>query len=246
MAIQQEQTRSEDCSVFMESEPVSRLKFEYKSLRRTVCCVHFMTVFFCLTCCLVTVMLQSYASGCKEYPESPATGMQKQTMNDMDNELRSSGKTSQEQIFTPFIRLTTQGKQNEANVSWKLTSDSNDSAGFFTLDGDGKSLIVHREGTYKVLLQITYRGLYGEEYNDKLLHHEIHQYTGYPVHIPILMYMETVNFKDHYWKKTLFSEVVYSLSEGDRLKVWSENYSLIDVSLSQYNVFAVYPILIQK
>nr|XP_055024354.1 uncharacterized protein si:ch211-158d24.4 [Misgurnus anguillicaudatus] len=249
MAIQQGQMGTEDCNVFIESEPVSRLKFEYKSLRRHVCCVHFMTVFFCLTCCLVTVMLQSHASGCKEYPMSPATGMQKQVMGDMDNELSSSEKTSQEQIFTPFIRLTSnvtsQEKQNKGNVRWKI--NRNDSGGFFSLDGDGESLIVHHDGTYKVLLQIAYRGLSGQEYKDKLLRHKINLYTAaYPDHPPILMNTETVNFKDHFWKKTLFSEAVCSLNKGDRLKVWSENYSLIDVSVSQHNVFVVYPIFVQK
>lgn len=113
----------------------------------------------------------------------------------------------------------------------------------FTLDSDKESLIIHRAGTYKVSLQILYRGVQGRNYDHTNLSHEIHRYTdGYPKAIIMLVYKETVNFSSYRWRKTLFSEDVYTLEAGDRLKVWSEDRTLIDGSgVPQKAFFVAHP-----
>lgn len=143
----------------------------------------------------------------------------------------------------PFSLVNASAFGREAkHVPWKHAREP-DHPGYFDLDEDGVSLTVLRDGTYKVSLQITYRGI--EKRNDTLiLQHDIHHYTDrYDGHLPLLTYMETVNFTSPYWRKSLFSEGIFFLECGDKLKVWTNSLSLIDVGekLEQKTAFVVYP-----
>lgn len=130
------------------------------------------------------------------------------------------------------------------HVPWMHASGSDDSR-YFTLDKDGESLTVLQDGTYKVSLQITYRGF--EIRNDTIiLQHDIHHYTDKydkQLPLPLLTYLETVNFTTPYWKKSLFSEGIFFLESGDKLKVFTNSLSLIDLGekLEQKTAFVVYP-----
>lgn len=244
MAVEHGRVVSEDCTVtvLMESNP-GGVRREYRSLQKQMCCVQFMTVFFCLTCCLLTLMYHGNPSGCKDddnlKPSAIAMQMQKQTA-----ESNISEETSHEQKPTHFIRVTTLQKNvsGKGYVTWRLPGDHMDHAEF-SLDSDGKSLIIHRPGTYKVSLQILYRGVQGQHYDQTNLSHEIRRYTdGYPIPLTMLIYMETINFSSYRWRKTVFSEGIYSLEAGDRLKVWSEDRSLIDGScVPEKAFFVVHP-----
>lgn len=143
---------------------------------------------------------------------------------------------------TFFFSLGDNSVSGKGYVTWRLPGDHVNHVEFFSLDsdGDGESLIVHRDGTYKVSLQILYRGVREQRSGQTLLAHEIRRYTaGYPIPLTMLIYKETINFASHMWTKTLFSEGVYSLVAGDRLKVWSENRSLIDGSSNVQQTFFV-------
>lgn len=124
------------------------------------------------------------------------------------------------------------------DVPWSkyTTQDSR----YFTLAEDGKSLEVNRSGTYKVSLQITYRGL--DKYiNETILKQDIEKYpVSYGRRISLLTYTETMNFTSRYWRKSLFSEGIFSLEAGDKLIVASNNLPLIDIS-HQTTFFVVYP-----
>ncbi|XP_057213320.1 uncharacterized protein si:ch211-158d24.4 isoform X1 [Triplophysa rosa] len=239
MAIEHGRAGSEDCTVLMESNPGGLRRREYRSLQKQMCCLQFMTVSFCLACCLLTLMYHANPSGCKdnEMLKPPMIAMQKQTLGS-----NSSEETSHEPKPTPFIRVTTRAiyVSGEGYVTWRLPGDHVNHIEFFSLDSDGESLIVHRGGTYKVSLQILYRGVQEQRSGQTLLSHEIRRYTaGYPIPLTMLVYKETINFMSHMWRKTLFSEGVYSLEAGDRLKVWSENRSLIDGSSNVQQTFFV-------
>ncbi|XP_051525866.1 uncharacterized protein si:ch211-158d24.4 isoform X1 [Myxocyprinus asiaticus] len=244
-----EDVASKEYAVLMEHDPVSRLKTQHRSLRRQMCLIQFMTVFLCISCCLFTLMYQPYASSCKEneIKKAPEIGMQRQAPESDSREDITLGQSP-----TRFTRLTIKqkpGVSGAGNVTWILKSPEPDHKEYFTLDNDCESLKVHRDGTYKVSLQIMYRGLEGyigdgEQSQHGILHHEIHHYTdSYPRVPPLLTYMETVNFKSPYWKKTLFSEGIFSLNTGDRLKVWSSHLILIDVGekVEQKTFFVAYP-----
>ncbi|XP_051509622.1 uncharacterized protein LOC127415104 [Myxocyprinus asiaticus] len=244
MELGKEDRDSKDYVVLMEPYPVNSLKTKYRSLRRQMCFIQFITVFFCLTCCLFTLVYQQFASSCKEneIKKAPEIGMQRQALKSHSRE-----DITLRQSPTPFTRLTIETKNVDlsgaGNVKWmQIQNLEPDHTEYFDLGDDGESLIVRRDGTYKVSLQIMYKG--SESDDETILQHEIHHYTeSYPEFLPLLTYMETVNFKHPYWRKTLFSEGIFSLNTGDRLKVWSRNLSLIDAggNLEQKNIFVAYP-----
>ncbi|XP_051964856.1 uncharacterized protein LOC127630971 [Xyrauchen texanus] len=243
----QEDVASKEYADLMEHEPVSRLKTQYRSLQRQMCLVQFMTVFLCISCCMFTLVYQPFASSCKgnEIKKTTEIGMQRQAPESHSRENIILGQRP-----TRFTRLTFKQKpvvSDAGNVTWILKRPEPDHNEFFTLDNDNESLKVHHDGIYKISLQIMYRGLEGY-FNDGehhgILHHEIHHYTdSYPGVLPLLTYMDTVNFKSPYWKKTLFSEGIFSLKAGDRLKVWSSHLILIDVGgkVERKTFFVAYP-----
>lgn len=65
MAVEHGRAGSEDYTVLMESNPGGVKMTEYRSLQKQMCCLQFMTVSFCLTCCLLALMYHAKASGCK-------------------------------------------------------------------------------------------------------------------------------------------------------------------------------------
>ncbi len=128
-------------------------------------------------------------------------------------------------------------------VPWMYTPEylSPNHTRYFILDDDNESLKVLHDGTFKVSLQITYRKS-SENSEDISLHHDLHLFTdAYDSPLSLLSHWETVNLK--YWRKSLFSEGIFSLKSGDRLKVWSMNLNLIDVGgiISQKTAFVAYP-----
>ncbi|XP_051950803.1 tumor necrosis factor-like [Xyrauchen texanus] len=233
----------EDIDILMEPYSVNSLKMKYRSLRRQMCFIQFITVLFCLTCCLFTLAYQQFASSCKEneIKKAPEIGMQRQT-----TEFHSRENITLSQRPTPFTRLTIKTKKvvfsGPGNVKWMQINLEPDHTEYFDLSDDGESLIVRRDGTYKVSLQIMYKGTDCDD--ETILQHEIRHYTeSYPEYLLLLTYMETLYFKHQYWRKTLFSEGIFSLNSGDRLKVWSKDLSLIDAggNLEQKTVFVAYP-----
>ncbi|KAK9970380.1 hypothetical protein ABG768_026326 [Culter alburnus] len=236
MEMGKEEIAGKDYLVLMEPEPMSRLKTQYRSLRRQLCFIQSICVLFCVTCCLFTIIYHSYPSTCKENgtKEAAKYGMQHQGSKEM-NQTQTISVTRLTANPDAFAR-------KENHVPWKHARDP-DHPGYFTLDEDGESLTVHHGGTYKVSLQITYRGV--EKRNDTLiLQHDIHRYTdSYVGYLPLLTYLETVNFTSPYWRKSLFSEGIFPLESGDKLKVWTNSLSLIDVGekLEQKTSFVVYP-----
>ncbi len=128
-------------------------------------------------------------------------------------------------------------------VPWMYTPEylSPNHTRYFILDDDNESLKVLHDGTFKVSLQITYRKS-SENSEEISLHHDLHLFTdAYDSHLSLLSHWETVNLK--YWRKSLFSEGIFYLKSGDRLKVWSMNLNLIDVGgiISQKTAFVAYP-----
>ncbi|XP_059358731.1 uncharacterized protein LOC132097123 [Carassius carassius] len=232
-------------AVFMEPEPVSRLRAKYHSLRRQVCLIQSISVLFCFSSCVFTLLYHAFPPTCKENgtKETPTFGMQYQGA-----ESHSREKTIQTQRITSFTRLTVQDNvdftEKEGYVPWMDTPEypTPNNSRYFILDDDNESLKVLRDGTYKVSLQITYKKKFSENTSEIFLQHDIRHCTeAYDGPLTLLVHWETVNLK--YWTKTLFSEGIFSLKSGDRLKVWSNNRKLIDVKgqISQKTAFVAYP-----
>lgn len=218
--------------LFIESEPENRLRLQYRSLRRQVLFIQTFSVLFCVTCCTFTLMYHANASSCKDNiaEEPPRTEMQRIESNRRD---------------TTFIHLKVKHDilaVKTRDVPWTKysTQDLPDYSGYFALSEDGTSLEVKRSGTYKVSLQITYRGL--DNYiKETTLQQDIKTYShGYEAPIFLLTSMETLNFTSPYWKKSIFSEGIFSLEAGDKLSVESNNLPLID-RFHQTTFFVVYP-----
>ncbi|XP_026126556.1 uncharacterized protein LOC113107939 [Carassius auratus] len=175
--------------------------------------------------------------------ETATFGMQYQGV-----EWHSREKTIQTQRITSFTRLTVQDNANftekEGYVPWMDTPEypTPNNSRYFILDDNNESLKVLRDGTYKVSLQITYKKIFSENTSEIFLQHDIRHCTeAYDGALTLLVHCETVNLK--YWTKTLFSEGIFSLKAGDRLKVWSNNRKLIDFKgqISQKTAFVAYP-----
>ncbi|XDV48693.1 hypothetical protein PO909_018077 [Leuciscus waleckii] len=117
-----------------------------------------------------------------------------------------------------------------------------------TLERNGTLLRVRRDGTYKVSLQITYRGTekwMNTKDGSYTLEHNIRHYTDRYSNgaLLLLTYMETVNFTSPHWRKSMFSEGIFFLHSGDRLEVGTNSLPLIAVgqNMEQKTVFVVYP-----
>ncbi|XP_016326701.1 uncharacterized protein LOC107676624 [Sinocyclocheilus anshuiensis] len=227
-----------------EPEPVSRLRTKYRSLRRQVCLMQSISVLFCFSCCLFTLLYHAFLPTCKENgtKEALTFGMQYQGA-----ESHSREDTIPTERSTSFTRLTVKDNvrftKEEGYVPWMYTPEypKPNHTRYFILDDDNESLKVLQGGTYKVSLQITYRK-FSENTGEIFLQHDIRHYTDeYDRPLPLLTHWETVNLK--YWRKSLFSEGIFSLKSGDRLKVWSKNRNLIDVggTISQKTAFVAYP-----
>ncbi|XP_043102004.1 uncharacterized protein si:ch211-158d24.4 [Puntigrus tetrazona] len=227
-------------------EPERRVRTKYRSLRRQVCLVQSISALFCFGCCLFTLLYHAFPPTFKENEtsEAPTFGMQYQ-----GNELNSRKETipTQRNTFTSFTRLTVKNHvkftKEKGYVPWMYTPEylSPGHTRYFILEDDNESLKVLNDGTYKISLQITYRN-FSEESEEISLQHDIRHYTdAYGKYLPLLTHLEAVNLKN--WRKSLFSEGIFSLKSGDRLKVWSENLKLIDVSgvISQKTSFVAYP-----
>ncbi|XP_067268664.1 uncharacterized protein si:ch211-158d24.4 [Pseudorasbora parva] len=232
--------RDEIAVVLMEPMPVSRRKTKYRSLRRQVYFFQSISVLFCVTCCLFTAMYASYPAACKENGmlEAPKIAMHHQAP-----ESNSSEEMTEEQA--PFIRLTVKNDTfaKQGHVPWMYNGYQPYNE-YFTLDEDLESLMILRDGMYKVSLQITYRGIEKYDYPCTLQQDIINYSVGYGGQpLPLLTYLETVNFTSPPWIKSLFSEGIFYLEKGDRLKVWTNSLLLIDVGekVSQKTVFLVYP-----
>ncbi|KAI2661450.1 Lymphotoxin-alpha [Labeo rohita] len=203
-------------AVLMEPETVNRLMIKYHSLRRQVCFIQSVSVFFCFSCCLFTLLFHAFPPSCKYQTKDFFL-----TQRD-----------------TSFTRLTVKNGASlpeKGYVPWMPTPEypsSKPIKPYFILDADNESLKVLQSGTYKLFLQITYRNFSQKLEKEVFLQHEIHHFTDkykkdVPLPSPLLTYCETVNLKD--WRKTMFSEGIFVLESGDRLKVWSNNLNLVDV-----------------
>lgn len=231
--------------------PVRRLKkTQYHSLRRQVYFFQSISVLFCFTSCLFTIIHHAYPSTCKEnVTEIPKTAMQRQ-----DNEAMTPT-----QINTSLTRLTVKHHDLpkdghfavEQPVPWQLAREYLPPNNIPCLAFENNtSLSIRQTGTYKVSLQITYRGtdkwqkwMERENRSSYTLQHNIkyhtHRYKGKPLNL--LTYRETVTFKDTYWTKSMFSEGIFFLESGDILHVETNSLPLIDVGNNLETVFVVYP-----
>jgi len=135
----------------------------------------------------------------------------------------------------------------EQLVPWQLSQENlaPNHNEYLTLENN-TSLRVNHDGTYKVSLQITYRGT--NEWmkttgGSSTLEHNIKYHTDRYGNgaLLLLTYIETVTFTSQYWKKSMFSEGIFFLQSGDRLEVGTNSLRLIDSGITARNVFVVYP-----
>ncbi|XP_056102483.1 uncharacterized protein si:ch211-158d24.4 [Rhinichthys klamathensis goyatoka] len=247
MEMGKEEIAAKECVVLMK--PASRLKTQFHSLRRQVYFFQSICVLFCFTSCLFTIINHAYPSTCKEnITEAPKIGMQRQSSNAM----------TPTQINTSITRLTVKESdlpkdgifaKEEQLVPWQLSLENlaPNHIQYLTLENK-TSLRVIRDGTYKVSLQITYRGT-NEWMNtidgSYILEHNIKHHTDrYSKEALLLLtYIETVTFTSRYWKKSMFSEGIFFLESGDRLEVGTNSLPLIDSgkNAGKKTVFVVYP-----
>ncbi|XP_016361170.1 uncharacterized protein LOC107703151 [Sinocyclocheilus anshuiensis] len=247
MEVANEEAACKVYAVLMEPEPetVSRLRTKYYSLRRQVCLIQSISVLLCFSCCLFTLLYHAFPPTCTENGTKEASKFE---MQHQDFESHSREEITPTQRDASFIRLTVKNDvrfTKDGFVPWMDTPEysSPTHTRYLILDDDNESLKVLHDGTYKVSLQITYRKFSDKPERDEIfLQHDIHHYTdGYPEHLPLLTHCETVNIT--HWRKSLFSEGIFYLKSGDRLKVWSKNLNLIDVGdkFVQKTLFVVYP-----
>ncbi|XP_077078922.1 uncharacterized protein LOC143732112 [Siphateles boraxobius] len=250
MEMGKEEIAVKEYVVLMEPVPVSLLKTQYHSLRRQVYFFQSICVLFCFTSCLFTIISHAYPSTCKEnITEAPKIGMQHQASQAM----------TPTQINTYITRLTVNYDalpkkrhfiEEEQPVPWQLSKENlppNHSHPYLSLENSTFLRVLH-DGTYKVSLQITYRGTYEwmkTTNGCSTLEHTIKYHTDRynEKALPLLTYMETVTFTSHYWKKSMFSEGIFFLESEDRLEVGTNSLPLIDVgeNVKQKTVFVVYP-----
>ncbi|KAG1930914.1 uncharacterized protein si:ch211-158d24.4 [Pimephales promelas] len=245
MEMGKEDIVAKECVVLIK--PKSRLKTQFHSLRRQVYFFQSICVLFCFTSCLYMIISHAYPSTCKEnITEAPKIAMQRQ----------SSKAVTPTQMNTPIIRLTVNGSgllkngnfaNKEQLVPWQLSQENlaPNHNEYLTLENN-TSLRVNHDGTYKVSLQITYRGT--NEWmkttgGSSTLEHNIKYHTDRYGNgaLLLLTYIETVTFTSQYWKKSMFSEGIFFLQSGDRLEVGTNSLRLIDSGITAGNVFVVYP-----
>ncbi|KAK7135524.1 hypothetical protein R3I94_014255 [Phoxinus phoxinus] len=255
MEMGKEEIAGKEYVVLIEPVPlpvlVPRLKTRYHSLRRQVYFFQSISVLFCFTSCLVTIINHAYPSTCKEnITEAPTFGMQHQ----------GSEAMAPRQINTPITRLIVDNGalpkdgafNKEQPVPWQIKQENlppNDMQ--YLILENSTSLRVLHGGMYKVSLQITYRGTsewcewmnradgtYNLQHNIK---HHTDRYSQ--MALTLLTYVETVTFTSQYWRKSMFSEGIFFLEIGDRLEVGTNSLPLINVgnNLEQSTVFVVYP-----
>lgn len=245
MEVTNEEAACKVYAVLMEPEIVSRLRKKYHSLRRQVCLIQSISLLLCFSCCVFTLLNHAFPPQCTE---NGTKGISKFEMQHQVLESNSREETKPKQRDTSFIRLTVKNDHpftKAGFVPWMATPEyqSPDSTSYFNLEEDNESLKILHEGTYKVSLQITYRKFSEQPENEEiLLQHDInHDTAAYPLDLPLLTHCETVNSTN--WRKSLFSEGIFYLNSGDKLKVFSNNLNLIDVGdkFVQKTFFVVYP-----
>ncbi|KAL7884032.1 hypothetical protein AOLI_G00068020 [Acnodon oligacanthus] len=100
----------------------------------------------------------------------------------------------------------------------------------FSLGTDNESLVVHQDGTYRISVQVTYRGRDDVSCEEQIvLSNELERYTeGYVRALTVLELYETIYCSSFTWRKSMYSEEVLTLGKGDTLKLQSNSRSLLD------------------
>ncbi|XP_036434117.1 uncharacterized protein si:ch211-158d24.4 [Colossoma macropomum] len=100
----------------------------------------------------------------------------------------------------------------------------------FSLGTDNESLVIHQDGTYRISLQVTYRGREDALCDELIiLSNQLDRYTkAYEQAMSTLSVYETIYCKSFTWRKSMYSEEVLTLEKGDTLKLRSSDLSLLD------------------
>ncbi|KAL6456347.1 hypothetical protein MHYP_G00348900 [Metynnis hypsauchen] len=100
----------------------------------------------------------------------------------------------------------------------------------FSLGTDNESLVIHQDGTYRISVQVTYRGREDALCEDQIiLSNELQRCTeAYGKPITALELHETIDCSSFIWRKSMYSEEVLTLEKGDMLKLQSNHRSLLD------------------
>lgn len=211
----------ESYTMLMELDAIAR---SHRTLRRELCISRLV-----ILCLLITCMVVCGVTYIQQVPGSKNNeNVHKEKANETRAEFLTDGQENDiADAQTPLVASLTLEKSLysvSANLTWKsyhiLLND-------FCLTDSGESLRIPHDGRYKLSLLITYWER-DPQAGQSVLTHIINNYPiGYNKPVTILSVYETV-YKTSTWYKSVFSEVVHVFNEGDRVKVQSENASLID------------------
>ncbi|KAJ7994052.1 hypothetical protein DPEC_G00261940 [Dallia pectoralis] len=122
---------------------------------------------------------------------------------------------------TPSAHLTAPRPFNSSvgYLKWEYQIGHSHLIGF---DYENGSLIVPSDGNYRIYLQIWFRKTDTFHCNEKVLvlNQTVLLYAkGYTDKDPLLVSSDTVNCREQYWEKTLYTSGIFALQAGDRLCV---------------------------
>ncbi|MCJ8735416.1 hypothetical protein PDJAM_G00246810 [Pangasius djambal] len=206
-------------TMLVESDAIVRKK---RTLRREMCIsrtVIFLLLSTCMAFCVILYVQQDHASKNKESKEKAnETCATFQTGN-------AEARKVDDQT-PPMASLSIHPNSTKPILTWQAHHrHMND----FCLKGACESLIIPQDGKYRLGLQITYGEENPKEEQIDLAHYIVMYSDSYKDPMTILSVHETV-YKKRTWYKSVFSEVIYVFSKGDRVKVQSDNAKLIDRS----------------
>ncbi|XP_053480053.1 uncharacterized protein LOC128607337 [Ictalurus furcatus] len=211
----------ESYTMLMELDAIAR---SHRTLRRELCISRLLI--FCL---LITCMVVCGVTYIQQVPGSKNNEtVHKEKANETRTEFLTDGQENDIiDAQTPLLASLTLEKNFysvSANLTWKSYHRCLDD---FSLTDSGESLLIPQDGKYRLSLLITYWEQDPQE-GQSVLTHFINNYPiGNSKPVTILSVYETV-YKTSTWYKSMFSEVIHVFNEGDRVKVRSENASLID------------------
>ncbi|XP_017537362.1 uncharacterized protein si:ch211-158d24.4 isoform X1 [Pygocentrus nattereri] len=118
------------------------------------------------------------------------------------------------------------GYNSEGYIKWAIKPEPFG----FSLGTNNESLVIPQDGTYRISVQVTYRGREDVSCEEQIvLVNELQRSTqAYDVAITALELYETIYCSSFTWRKSMYSEGVLYLGKGDMLKLHSNNRSLLD------------------
>ncbi|MCI4381266.1 hypothetical protein PGIGA_G00250020 [Pangasianodon gigas] len=206
-------------TILVDSDAIVRKK---RTLRREMCIsriVIFILLITCMAFCVILYIQQDHASkNTKNKEKANETCAAFQTGNVEAHKVDDQ--------TPPMASLSIHPNSTKNILKWQAHhKHMND----FCLEGPCESLIIPQDGKYRLGLQITYGEENPKEGQIHLAHKIVMYSDSYNDPMTILSVYETV-YKKSTWFKSVYSEVIHVFSEGDRVKVHSDNANLIDRS----------------